>query len=141
FVLAVPDRHPLAGRERLQLDELADQRLLPLGDGHCLREQALDGCQLSGAHDRSEVRATSLETRRQMVAATVGITPRPIPAAPHRAVPMAWRRSSAMEAFLRQLPNEFRGRPERLLAAPSAGIAPPGTDRPAASGPVAVGVA
>ena len=160
FVLAVPDRHPLAGRERLQLDELADQRLLLLEDGHCLREQALDVCQLSGAHERSEFRATSLETLRQMVAANVGITLLPMLAvqppvarseniqlvhfsapAPHRDIAMTWRRSSAMDGFLRQLANEFRALPAQLLAAPGAAAAPPATDRPAASATAAAGVA
>lgn len=160
FVLAVPDRHPLAGRESLQLDELADQRLLLLEDGHCLREQALDVCQLSGAHERSEFRATSLETLRQMVAANVGITLLPMLAvqppvarpeniqlvhfaapAPHREIAMAWRRSSAMDAFLRQLAVEFRALPDRLLTGPAGGVTPPDADRPAASAPVAAGVA
>jgi len=74
FVLAVPGQHPLASRSSLTLDELSEQRLLLLEDGHCLREQALDVCRLSGAHEKTGFRATSLETLRQMVAANVGAT-------------------------------------------------------------------
>nr|MBP7598954.1 LysR family transcriptional regulator [Pseudoxanthomonas sp.] len=74
FVLAVPESHPLAQRGSLTLAELSHQQLLLLEDGHCLREQALDVCRLSGANEKSEFRATSLETLRQMVAADVGIT-------------------------------------------------------------------
>lgn len=142
FVLAVPDRHPFAARTRLALDDLADQRLLLLEDGHCLREQALDVCQLSGAHEKSEFRATSLETLRQMVAANVGMTLLPMlsvqpPVArspdirllpfegdpPRREIAMLWRRSSAMDGFLRQLAALFRQLPLGLLG-PGAPAAP-----------------
>ncbi|OHE87492.1 MAG: DNA-binding transcriptional regulator OxyR, partial [Lysobacterales bacterium RIFOXYA1_FULL_68_6] len=71
FVLAVPESHPLAQRGSLTLAELSQQQLLLLEDGHCLREQALDVCRLSGANEKSEFRATSLETLHQMVAADV----------------------------------------------------------------------
>jgi len=74
FLLAVSGRHPLARREHLDVQELATQKLLLLEDGHCLRDQALEVCRLFGANEKSEFRATSLETLRQMVAADVGIT-------------------------------------------------------------------
>ena len=54
--------------------QLSDETLLLLEDGHCLRDQALDVCRLSGANEKSGFRATSLETLRQMVAAGVGVT-------------------------------------------------------------------
>src|SRR3546814_1442973 len=66
--------HALAQRDSLSLKDLADERLLLLADGHCLREQALDVCQMSGASEKAEFQATSLETLRQMVAADVGVT-------------------------------------------------------------------
>src|SRR3546814_3030841 len=74
FVLAVPISHALAARSEIRLSDLADESLLLLEDGHCLRDQALDVCQLAGAGERTGFRATSLETLRQMVAAGVGIT-------------------------------------------------------------------
>src|SRR5690606_30582071 len=74
FVMAVPHSHPLAGRDDLRMEDLGDERLLLLEDGHCLREQALEVCHLAGAHEKGEFRATSLETLRQMVAANVGLT-------------------------------------------------------------------
>ncbi len=74
FLLAVPENHALAKRATLKLDDLADESLLLLEEGHCLRDQALDVCQLAGANEKSGFRATSLETLRQMVAANVGIT-------------------------------------------------------------------
>jgi len=135
FVLAVPESHPLAQRESLSLKELANERLLLLADGHCLREQALDVCQLAGASEKAEFQATSLETLRQMVAANVGVTLLPTLAVkppvarsdsihllgfhdskPSREIAMVWRKSSAMGTFLAQLAEVFRQLPPELLA-------------------------
>ena len=135
FVLAVPGNHPLAQRDSLSLAELNDQRLLLLEDGHCLREQALEVCRLSGANEKSEFRATSLETLRQMVAANVGITLLPTlaikpPVArspnihllgfsdshPSRRIAMLWRRSSAMNGFLLELSRIFSELPAGLFS-------------------------
>ena len=57
FVLAAPQGHELASRSSLHVDELSDETLLLLEDGHCLRDQALDVCRLSGAQDRGRRRA------------------------------------------------------------------------------------
>src|SRR5699024_2506765 len=75
FVLAVPASHPLAASdELLDTSVLGGEDLLLLEEGHCLRDQALEVCQLSGASERTGFRATSLETLRQMVASGVGTT-------------------------------------------------------------------
>src|SRR5690606_15976711 len=71
FVLAVPEAHRLGGHGSFSVCNIADERLLLLADGHCMRAQALDGCHLSGAGENAEFQATSLETLRQMVAANV----------------------------------------------------------------------
>ena len=151
FVLAVPESHPLAQRGSLTLAELSHQQLLLLEDGHCLREQALDVCRLSGANEKSEFRATSLETLRQMVAADVGITLLPTLAVkppvarspnihllgfsdshPSRRIAMVWRKSSAMSGFLQVFAQVFRELPPGLFqpdapvpAAPPADVAGP----------------
>ena len=134
FVLAVPTDHPLAKRSSISLNQLEDQSLLLLEEGHCLREQALEVCQLAGAAEKGGFRATSLETLRQMVAADVGITllpmlavKPPIPANEHirlvqfhrrppsRHIAMIWRKSSAMHAFLREFAQLLRQLPVALL--------------------------
>ena len=134
FVLAVPEAHPLAGRGPLSMSEIADERLLLLADGHCMRDQALDVCQLSGASEKGEFQATSLETLRQMVAANVGVTLLPTLAvkppvarsgsiglvpfrspAPSRRIAMVWRRSTAMAPFLQELAGVVKALPDDLL--------------------------
>lgn len=74
FKLAVATNHPLAEQTIINPDELINQPLLLLDEGHCLRDQALQFCQLSGIDEEQNVRATSLETLRQMVIAGTGIT-------------------------------------------------------------------
>ena len=142
FLLAVSQQHPLARRQHLYVQELSSQKLLLLEDGHCLRDQALAVCRLFGANEKSEFRATSLETLRQMVAADVGITllptlsvKPPVPRSdnirlldfsgddrPSRRIAMAWRRSSAMTGFLEQLAQQFKRLPQGLLALESTDV-------------------
>ncbi|WP_321392404.1 LysR substrate-binding domain-containing protein [Emcibacter sp.] len=74
FLLALPERHDLARRKSISLDDIRHESLLLLEEGHCLRMQALEVCTLVGARENTEFRATSLETLRQMVAADVGMT-------------------------------------------------------------------
>jgi len=59
FVLALPDRHPLAARERVRVADLRNERLLLLEEGHCLRDQALEVCSRVGVRDSQDFRATS----------------------------------------------------------------------------------
>jgi len=74
FLVALPSEHRLAKRAALRLDDLADESLLLLEEGHCLRDQALAVCSRAGAAEDQTFRATSLETLRQMVASGAGIT-------------------------------------------------------------------
>lgn len=127
FVLAVPIQHWLAKRTSLSIDDLASESLLLLEDGHCLRDQALDVCQLAGANERDGFRATSLETLRQMVAANVGVTLLPALAVrppvaqsdaihllpfrehpPSRRIALVWRKSSAVKDFMTALAGELK---------------------------------
>lgn len=74
FYAAVPADHPLAARKTLQAGDMEREKLLLLDEGHCLRDQALDFCNARASTLREEVRATSLETLRQMVGMGLGIT-------------------------------------------------------------------
>jgi LysR family hydrogen peroxide-inducible transcriptional activator len=142
FLLAVPEDHKLAKRAFLKLDDLSDQSLLLLEEGHCLRDQALDVCQLAGANEKTGFRATSLETLRQMVAANVGITLLPSLSvqppiaqsgnvhllafrggAPSRRIAMIWRKSSAMAPFFNAFAAIFKELPRALFEGKSAAAA------------------
>jgi LysR family hydrogen peroxide-inducible transcriptional activator len=74
FMVALPERHRLARRAELRVEDLRREALLLLEDGHCLRDQALEVCSLAGVEEAQDFRATSLETLRQMVAAGAGLT-------------------------------------------------------------------
>ena len=122
FTVAMPANHRLAQRARVKLQDLADEKLLLLEDGHCLRDQALEVCSRIGLHENDDYRATSLETLRQMVAAGHGITLLPELAAeashgderslavrpftkpaPKRTVGAVWRKSSTRVAAIEAL--------------------------------------
>lgn len=81
FVVALPRGHALARKERIEERELAGEKVLLLEEGHCLREQALAICGSTPSQERDELKATSLETLRQMVAAGAGCTLLPAMAA------------------------------------------------------------
>ncbi len=74
FTVAMPDQHRLAKRETVRIEDLKNEQLLLLEDGHCLRDQALEVCSRIGLHEKQDFRATSLETLRQMVATGAGVT-------------------------------------------------------------------
>lgn len=134
FVLALPEKHPLSRHRTLGMDDLAQQHLLLLDDGHCLRDQALAVCARSGAGEKEGFRATSLETLRQMVAAGVGITllpmlavQPPVPESPHirllpfrdpaptRRIALYWRKSSVRADLLAGIGREMTKLPQSLF--------------------------
>ena len=101
FTLAVPANHPLADRDRVRLEDIKDETLLLLEDGHCLRDHALSVCSRIRLNQEQDYRATSLETLRQMVAAGHGITLLPELAA---ATPVGTARGLKIKAFTRPAP-------------------------------------
>tara|TARA_R110000868_G_scaffold189695_2_gene433101 strand:+ start:148385 stop:149260 length:876 start_codon:yes stop_codon:yes gene_type:complete len=74
FYLATASNHSYANKKSLSLNDLKGDCLLLLKDGHCLRNQALDVCSLTGMCVQQDFQATSLETLRQMVANNIGMT-------------------------------------------------------------------
>ncbi len=74
FLLAFPRDHELAKIRHPSTTMLGSQELLLLEDGHCLRDHALDACQLKDSDVSVPYQATSLNTIVQMVANGIGIT-------------------------------------------------------------------
>ena len=111
---------------------IADENLLLLEDGHCLRDHALAACELEGARRNVGFNGTSLHTLVQMVANGLGVTlmpqmaldagilrgldvtVRPLDvmaragAVPHRRIGLVWRRSSARAETFRALGDALK---------------------------------
>jgi LysR family transcriptional regulator, hydrogen peroxide-inducible genes activator len=88
FCFVCPTGHKLSNRPAVTEDDLAQERLLLLEEGHCLRDQALAVCRNQFREQEppsDDFRATSLETICEMVAAGLGSTLLPAMAVPHLA--------------------------------------------------------
>jgi LysR family transcriptional regulator, hydrogen peroxide-inducible genes activator len=122
-------------RGKLTEQDLDDQTVLLLEDGHCLRDQALEVCKRAGAVESVEVRATSLPTLVQMVAGGLGVTLLPEasvttliqkhgPVAlaefakpvPGRTIGLAWRSSSGRLREFRLLAETMSASADKFLA-------------------------
>lgn len=112
FLLALPKSRRLSGRVRATPDLVAQERLLLLEEGHCLRDQALEYCSLRQVEAVNTFGASSLSTVVEMVAAGLGITLLPeicvpvearsrpirlirfVEPQPYRTIGLAWRATS-----------------------------------------------
>ncbi|MGI9451120.1 MAG: LysR substrate-binding domain-containing protein [Geminicoccaceae bacterium] len=129
FSVALPPKHALSSREKIDQDELEGEHLLLLEEGHCLRDQALEVCQT--AHT-DEFRASSLSTVIQMVANGYGVTILPalsLPAevdtkddihivpfaepVPSRTIGLAWRQTSPHKPEFEAFGNFIRDLSDR----------------------------
>ncbi|EHN69396.1 DNA-binding transcriptional regulator OxyR [Aliivibrio fischeri] len=133
MVLAVPKDHKWATEVSIDMSRLSGESVLMLGDGHCLRDQALGFCFAAGAKDDDHFKATSLETLRNMVAAGGGITLMPylsvpkekerdgvcyLPAqdpVPHRQIVLAYRPGSPLRARYESLAKEIENKMSNVI--------------------------
>jgi LysR family hydrogen peroxide-inducible transcriptional activator len=74
FYFACAAGHPLAQSKFLSVNDLTNQQVMLLEEGHCLREQAMAVCHMGKASEVADFTATSLETLRLMVQAGMGGT-------------------------------------------------------------------
>ena len=117
FEVLMPADHAWAQRKSINKEDLLEEHLLLLGEGHCFRDQILEACpaishQLNSPSNTLIAEGGSLETIRHMVASKLGLTvlpqsaigtghyesgmltSRPFTApAPTRTVAIAWRAS------------------------------------------------
>lgn len=118
FVVLLPTSHPLALKEAVTIEELGEETVLLLGQGHCFRDQVIEACPMCAPRSEEKpclqktLEGASLETIRMMVTSGVGVTVLPCSAAgaeryaerlltirrferttPGRTVALAWRGS------------------------------------------------
>ena len=74
FVLVAPTDHPLSGQDTIGPQEIAGASLILMEDGHCLRDQAIDVCQVAGKPPATSVTAASVATLVRMVESGLGAT-------------------------------------------------------------------
>ncbi len=117
FVVLVEEDHKLAKQKSVNPADLAEFRVLMMGEGHCFRDQVLEACPGLAQRLREDqirgdtmIEGSSLETLKHMVASGLGITVLPESAAnfvsygdrslvvkpftdpaPTRTVALAWR--------------------------------------------------
>lgn len=120
--------HELASRKVLKMQDLQGCDLLLLEDGHCLREHAIDACQLANQGASSSFGGTSLFTLAQMARTGLGATLLPemavraglaksaglvaIPFSapkPVRKIGIAWRRGSGRNDEAHAIAEVFAG--------------------------------
>lgn len=74
FWFACAPNHALCKKKKLQKNDLRDCNLLLLEDGHCLREHAIDACQLADRETSASFGGTSLFTLAEMTRSGLGAT-------------------------------------------------------------------
>jgi len=112
FMLALPAADAVRSPGRVAVEDVDQQRLILLEEGHCLRDQALALCGATNGDAPASLGASSLATVMQMVANGYGVTLLPEVAAgveirddrvklvrfaepePARTIGLAWRRTS-----------------------------------------------
>ena len=121
FYLACRSRSKLIDPNHYAIDQLAQETILLLEDGHCLRDHALAACEIRDLNQVSRFAASSLLTLIEMVDADMGITflpemaegspllkgtrvkTYPLPKSSCREIGVAWRSGSRREKEFRLL--------------------------------------
>lgn len=132
FSVLLPADHPWTAQDTISPDQLLDETLLLLGEGHCFRDQVLELCPAIDSERQKnlvQIEGGSLETLRHMVASRMGITVLPDSAVHHnnyesgtfavrpfeqpvpsRTIALVWRdsfpRPRAIEVLRQAVPKE-----------------------------------
>lgn len=126
FRVIVPAKHPWARRKIIAADELHTENLLLLNIGHCFRDQVLDACHEFARAPAPGKQGNSLETIRNMVASSMGVSVMPAsaltakysnplvkaidfaPPRPSRRVVLAYRREFSRAAVVQAIAQVIR---------------------------------
>jgi len=110
----------------VDFEVLPEESVLLLEDGHCLRDHALQACDIHDTDKINRFAATSLETLLQMVAMDLGVTfvpamakdalrlnesdinIRPLSKGTHRSIGLAWRKSSGRDSEFTMLGQQLQ---------------------------------
>lgn len=106
FWIAYPRKHAFYNKEKITRKDLEGENLLLLAEGHCLADQAMEVCHQSERNQQGELadlRAASLETLIQLVAAGYGTT-----LVPALALRGSWATGSGVVAQALTLPHASR---------------------------------
>jgi len=106
FWLVHPKDHPLSKKLKIVQTDLDNADLLLLAEGHCFAEQAMEVCHIherSVQGDLADLRAASLETLLQLVAAGFGST-----LLPALALNVVSAKDKGIQARKLQLPDTYR---------------------------------
>lgn len=132
FSVLLPAGHKWAEQSAIKPDQLLDETLLLLGEGHCFRDQVLELCPAIDSQRQKnlvQIEGGSLETLRHMVAGGLGITILPdsalhtssydedvfavrpfVQPVPTRTIALVWRdsfpRPRAIEVVRQAVPKE-----------------------------------
>ncbi|MEY1660591.1 hydrogen peroxide-inducible genes activator [Isoalcanivorax beigongshangi] len=132
FSVLLPAGHPWRKQKTVRPEQLLDENLLLLGEGHCFRDQVLELCPAIDSEKHKnlvQIEGGSLETLRHMVAGGLGITILPnsaisshsynddafevrpfIKPVPRRTIALVWRdsfpRPRAIEVVRQAVPRE-----------------------------------
>ncbi|MGN7469009.1 LysR family transcriptional regulator [Brevibacillus sp. SAFN-007a] len=128
--LAVPPKHPLAGKKEIDLAQLADQPFILLKEGQGFRTISLRLCELAGFRPRIVFESTNIQTVQSLVAAGMGLSFAPemitrapgtleppvyvrLATRPYRTLVVAYRKDKPLsrpaEAFVRCLVEQGGG--------------------------------
>ena len=137
FFVIVPKGHPFEELDSVTTSQLAEEQVLLLTEGNCLRDQVLESCSELAARQKilgltNTLQGSSINTVRHMVASGLGISILPATAltendhmlfsiipftdnAPHRRIALAYRRN-----FVR--PKALNAIRQAILSSQLAGV-------------------
>jgi LysR family hydrogen peroxide-inducible transcriptional activator len=130
FHLACRKGSRLIDPENYAIDNLPEESVLLLEDGHCLRDHALSACKIRNLDKVSKITASSLLTLVQMVDADLGVTfipemalnsnllkhtriiTRPLAKNSFREIGLVWRKGSRRKKEFKLLAEQIRPKGE-----------------------------
>ena len=74
LLVALPVNHPLSSQNQIRHEDLQNERLIVMKEGHCLGDQVLQFCDQREVRPTISFRSAQLETIQELVSAGLGIS-------------------------------------------------------------------